>query len=386
MKHSSWTIVFPLLALLAFGGLTASAKSALEDDVLDVVIFAGQSNMEGYRTNANQVSREYRAKNTSASLFDGENWVQVDTNRNDFGPENGFAIEHWESTQRPLGIIKVAKGGTSLASDWSPRKDDSLFEELIRTTEKARASRNIRILGVAWMQGESDAKSSASAKAYKKNLEAFVSKFRKTLKLPDLPFVAGRVNPPEERFPGVSRVRKAIESARLNNYAWVDCDDLPKLPDSKMPDLHYNSWGTTLLGFRFADEILHFYNEGIGGEKASNARGEPIPFLRANLQGIMRHRPGVIHSLPGMVELLDSLQKAKTRDECNEYLKSALEIMSDAPGDNPGQIAANHDIRAVLTALLKGKSDLSKLDIHLITPGKERKVTQRGIPGVRYRP
>jgi hypothetical protein len=65
-------------------------------------------------------------------------------------------------------------------------------------------------------------------------------------------FVAGRVNPPKDRFPYVAIVRKAQEECKASGYAFLDCDALEKIRGR----LHYNTRGLVDMGYRFADTML----------------------------------------------------------------------------------------------------------------------------------
>ena len=62
--------------------------------------------------------------------------------------------------------------------------------------------------------------------------------------------MAGRINPPIEKFPYVDIVRKAQKRCSHPNYAWVDCDDL-----SKGDVTHYDTAGVVELGKRFAEKL-----------------------------------------------------------------------------------------------------------------------------------
>ena len=108
------------------------------------------------------------------------------------------------------------------------------------------------MVGMIWMQGESDSRDKNMAEAYSKNLADFIQTLRKDFKSPAMFFVAGRVNPPKDRFPYGDIVRNAQEKCTVPGYAFVDCDTLEKTHDR----LHYNTRGLVDMGYRFADAML----------------------------------------------------------------------------------------------------------------------------------
>ena len=223
-------------------------QTLLHGDPLDVYICAGQSNMQGSRSEKNLLPQALQAEQSRVFLFDGTDWRRLGPPERGFGPEISFAYEIQKTTDRPFGLIKYSKGGTSLAVDWNPADPDSLYARLKEQVELARQSRQIRIKGMIWMQGERDSRDEAMAAHYRENLTAFIMIARRDFDTPRMPFVAGRVNP---LYPCVDQVRLAQEMCGAVPYAFVDCDDLPKYEDN----LHYTTDGQVELGRRFAEKI-----------------------------------------------------------------------------------------------------------------------------------
>jgi hypothetical protein len=173
------------------------------------------------------------------------------------GPEIAFAVELQRKINKPIGIIKHARGGKNLAEDWSPDLPRSLYVQIKQMVEAAGKAREIRVVGMIWMQGENDSKFEAMADAYAENLENLIRTARRDFSTLDLVFLAGRVNPPARRFPFVDRVRAAQESCPLPGYAYVNCDDLSKKEDN----LHYDTEGLIELGRRFAHAMYEWVYE-----------------------------------------------------------------------------------------------------------------------------
>jgi len=221
----------------------------LGPDELPVFVLAGQSNMAGKGT-AKELPPDLRKEHRDVLLFTGGKWVPLKPGKR-VGPEVSFGVEAAKMLKRPVGIIKLAVGGTALHGRWNParRGADALYPRLVKTVKKAGKARRIRVLAMVWMQGERDARTAAAAAAYRKNLEKLVMSARRDFGNPRMAFVCGRVNPP---YPHAAEVRKAQESVSLPAYAWVDCDDLSKLPDG----LHYDTAGLVKLGRRFAEAAV----------------------------------------------------------------------------------------------------------------------------------
>lgn len=222
---------------------------AAHGEPLDVYICAGQSNMAGARSEKALLPPELQGVNKDILVFDGAQWTPLNPQAKGFGPEISFAYEMQKALGRPIGIIKHSKGGTNLAKDWNPKDPQSLYAQLKQKVDAARKSRDIRIAGMIWMQGENDSKFEVMAVAYPQNFENFIRTVRQDFDAPEMPFVAGRVNP---LYPNVGFVRAAQESCTAGHYAYVNCDDLPKYEDN----LHYTTAGQTELGRRFAQKML----------------------------------------------------------------------------------------------------------------------------------
>lgn len=249
-----------LLALLTLGGVVQAEAP------LKVFVLAGQSNMVGMRALEGDLPDELRGEVSPALFFDGEKWIPLaagKTEEKGFGPEISFAKKLLAGRSEPIGIIKLSKGGSMLATHWHPTKQgDSLYKQLLAKVAAAKNSRPIEIVGMLWMQGESDAVNENRAGRYADNLKIFIDSLRAEFGSPNMVFIAGRVNPPQDKFPEAETVRKAQEQCAVANYVYIDCDDLEKGPDN----LHYNTKGYVEMGNRFAEAAL---KKGLPGPVAA---------------------------------------------------------------------------------------------------------------------
>ena len=249
-----YTIVALVIACTAFIHV-ANAK----EKPLKVFICAGQSNMVGSRSIESKLPNDLQSAQKNL-FFDRNSWIALapgKTEKKGFGPEISFAQKMCGQLNEPIGIIKHSVGGTDLAKRWSPKNKKSLYASLVKKVKEAQKSKNIEIVGMLWMQGERDSKSSDMANAYANNLNNFIKALRKDFNSPNMYFVVGRVNPPKGKFPFVEIVRKAQEECKEENYAFIDCDTLEKGNDN----VHYSTKGIIAMGQKFAETMLELINK-----------------------------------------------------------------------------------------------------------------------------
>ena len=267
---------------------------------IQVVLLSGQSNMQGHgnydtlddavkKRIDNIADRVYLsssdnpkviAKPLSFYTMKGEDGKYKFTHH--FGPEIfiGLTLAEAHPNQQFL-LIKKAVGGTSLYGAWNPnwttekanlaergaaRKAMRLYQinliNIHNNLNRLKAEgKSYKIIGMAWMQGESDTNKEITASNYQQNLENLILGFRKEFNLPKLPVVIGQVNPLPRKFKaGPGLVRKGME-----NIAEKDAEievvktstdpswsDYPKHSDN----LHYNTIGQQRLGTAFGEKLL----------------------------------------------------------------------------------------------------------------------------------
>lgn len=246
---------------------------------LKVFILAGQSNMVG-QGQSREVPAELLKNDKVLAFVNGEgreftpefdsklrkqkwhydltkaNWMPYDVKTGHIGPDVGFIQEYAKSgKEESFGIIKFAVNATSLDAHWLNKghhKFGLLSQMLVETVQAAQKQKPVEIIGMLWMQGESDACGDEAGGKYAENLKTLIEKIRTECKAPEMVFICGRVNPPPAKYPGAEKVREAQMNCSLPDTYWVDCDDLPKRKD----DLHYTTEGQLELGKRFARKLL----------------------------------------------------------------------------------------------------------------------------------
>ena len=252
--------------------------SAYAGDVLKVVICAGQSNMLGKRSTVAELPEALQGTQKNLLINMGSNgWEPIEPGKSygkyqpkGFGPEVSFAAALSAALNEPIGIIKHSQAGTNLAKQWS---GGNPYQRLAEVVKEAKASKNIEIIGMLWMQGESDSKEQAMAESYQANLEALIQSARTDFESPNMIFIAGRTNPQGERFPFSDVVRKAQETCGSANYAYIDCDTLPKVGDG----VHYTTAGVVEMGQRFSNAMAErlsnmLAERGMTAEKLNETR------------------------------------------------------------------------------------------------------------------
>lgn len=189
--------------------------------------------------------------------------IKMEMKMDMIGPEFGFAKAMTELYPADeIHLIKVSKGGTPI-DFWLPdpkgkaNGHTSLLENIKNALAKIEGEHEI--VGMLWMQGESDAKTQADAEAYQKKLEQLIALMRKETGKPELPFVIGRLSSrilesKKFKMPFVKTVQSAQEAvAEKDKHAHVvNTDDLSQRDDL----VHYDQQGQLDLGKRFGEAMI----------------------------------------------------------------------------------------------------------------------------------
>lgn len=248
------------LALLALG--CAGRPEA------DLVVIAGQSNALGYGLSGADLPAEFRERDPQAMIWRDSRFQVLEPGRNTgspnrpaaWGPEAGFA-RTWRAARpdRPLYLVKLARGSTSLAPseglDWSPASKE-LFAETsaeVQAAKAALAARGLqpRIAAVVWIQGEADAMDASAARAYRANLTALIKAMRQGWREPGAPVVLARIPDFGAHASEVRAAQAAVDDADTLTFS-VDAQGLPMQADG----LHIAAAGQVRLGQALAEAVL----------------------------------------------------------------------------------------------------------------------------------
>jgi hypothetical protein len=279
------------------GGASGAAGSggAANPNAVNVFLLAGQSNATGQGYTKNypagfKIDAQVLLYHSPEiiSVTGGNVWAalrhaseKADSCGDRFGPELGFGNEVQALYPgRRIAIIKHAKSGTSLVSQWAPGSSpaDSAhfgaeFKTFVATVDsglKALKDKGLepKVVGMLWQQGEKDADLEGTASSeYGQHLSALIARSREQWSVPDMLFVYGFVYPKSGFGPGRDQVRAAEanidqdsgNALAVYNAFVVDTDDLELRaddPNTCYPNdlTHFGTAGQLELGKRFAQK------------------------------------------------------------------------------------------------------------------------------------
>ena len=165
--------------------------------LLDSVLMLGQSNMAGrgdfgqvkpirnpmcYMLRMGRWQPMCEPVNPDRAIFDGKF-------RSGISLAASFADEYAKATQRPVGLIPCADGGTTI-SQWLPGElnyDHALMQAKL-------AMRTSRLTAILWHQGESDCIREEDVAAYRGRFHQVITSLRRDLGRPDLPVIIGQLH------------------------------------------------------------------------------------------------------------------------------------------------------------------------------------------------
>ena len=263
------------LAVLVTTSLDAETKLPDRKN-FHLYLLAGQSNMAG-RGKVADVDKQPIARVLN---FSKENkWVPaVDPLHFDkpsiAGVGIGRSFAKVVAQNRPgvtIGLVPCAVGGSPISS-WEPDgyhagTQTHPWDDCLKRIHAAQKYGTFK--GVLWHQGESDAQLDRSA-VYEKKLHALIARFRRVLKTPGLPFLAGQMG----RWPGRpwDDGKKKVDAAHrrlpstANDTAFVSSRGLNHNGDG----VHFDSTSYRELGRRYAAAYLEL--EGRSRPTIGNAR------------------------------------------------------------------------------------------------------------------
>ncbi len=235
---------------------------------MDIVIMAGQSNMVGYKTQLSDLAPRWQNPIAHSKIWQDGAWKPLVAcggyQRSGFGPELSFAHQYARS-DRPLGIIKLARTGSFMSKHWRADLTDGLFDQLVQqVTEALAAAGAARLAGFLWVQGEADAFEAEAAGEYAASFKVFVERLRARLATPELPVLAAAVNPPREAFAHLDQVLDGLAQPGIENCHMISCEGLSRQRDR----LHYDLRGLSRLGRRFSDALDAHQQQSAPGARA----------------------------------------------------------------------------------------------------------------------
>ena len=229
---------------------------------IDLFIMAGQSNMQGWRSNAasypadpyhhdKKIPFYFEAKQYSSSH---KKWQTLSPQAGHFrtghfGPEVSFARAALSARLNPA-IFKYSSGGTNLKYNWKAPGHHGMYDDMVKNLRGAiqalkAQGHTVVPRAIIWIQGESDARSAQLAKEYYVNLKRILRHLRvNVLRAPRLPIIVSL----DEQHHQVQRNPQVVDAQlRLtmedSSIAFVSMFGLEKADGT-----HLTARGTILQG------------------------------------------------------------------------------------------------------------------------------------------
>ncbi len=194
----------------------------------DLFIMAGQSNMQGWRSDAaqypvdtrnidSQIPFYFEALNYSSS---NNNWQTLEPQlghfkQGHFGPEVTFARALKRSNMNPV-IFKYSSGSSSIKTQWKAPGHKGQYDDMVKHLKQAiqqlkNQGHSVVPRAFVWIQGESDANNQQLAQEYYWHLKKLLTHLRNSvLRQPTLPVILSI----DEQHPRV-QLRPQVVDAQL---------------------------------------------------------------------------------------------------------------------------------------------------------------------------
>jgi Carbohydrate esterase, sialic acid-specific acetylesterase len=240
---------------------------------IDLFVMAGQSNMQGWKSDARRYPRDvqdldqrilfyWRSPGISSS---GGLWKTLRPQSGlfpdgHFGPEITFARKLKLAGYNPA-IFKFTLGGAGLGADWKPQEPSGLYEmmrsELNEAVKKLEMKgKNVVPRLFVWVQGESDA-NPKYIKNYEKSLNHIIDNMRQEV-FHDcrLPIILGV----DEQHPDVVRFPEIIQSQKriAGRERYVERTSMLGL--EKVDATHLSPAGVAQQGLRIFEVYMSLEN------------------------------------------------------------------------------------------------------------------------------
>ncbi len=248
-----WLFILPLIHTNIFA------------DNIDLFIMAGQSNMQGWRSDAASypVDKNHLDKRIpfyfKALNYDSthKKWETLRPQKGHFrkghfGPEITFSRALLKKKHLRPAIFKYSSGGTSLKNDWKVAGKGGLYDDMVSNLKKAikelkAQGHKVTPRAIVWIQGESDADNKKLATEYYWHLKRMLTHLRNNvLHKPQLPVILSvdEQHPRVQQNPQVvdAQIRLASEN---NSMSFVSMMGLEKYDAT-----HLTAKGTIQQGQR----------------------------------------------------------------------------------------------------------------------------------------
>jgi hypothetical protein len=232
-----------------------------------VFILAGQSNMAGRGlveptdTLSDPRILTLGRNNTWIHAKEPLHFYEPDLTGLDCGLSFGKELVKYVPDSVSIAVIPCAVGGSSM-DQWlgdSVHRSVQLLSNLRNRVDYAKQYGTVK--GILWHQGESDA-SGKLIPVYNQKLNKLISVFRQIVGQNDLPILIGElaafaVPEKQDRWDSLNQIIHKVAGNDDNTYV-IGTEDL----DTKGDDVHFDSEGQRLMGWRFARMFAGYYVDG----------------------------------------------------------------------------------------------------------------------------
>lgn len=270
------------LAIVGFMTCAPMSVDADERRVINLFLFAGQSNMAGADSEVadppgfQQTDADRLTRFTTAPLPGGDHsdlyvpWGGIRghqiKNKLVHGPEVGFARALYQAGWRDVAIIKVFANFGRDVQTWPWSENGSLHDAWMkfvdaRIKELTANGDTVQVRGFIWHQGIDDAIHGKLALEYDKNLSGLIASLRKRFQAEDAPFVLARsVNskiaqptpdPEGKSLMSIVRRLQVQVGESVSKCGWIDVDDLPNVNRH-----HFSADSQLMIGQRYGATFL----------------------------------------------------------------------------------------------------------------------------------
>ena len=217
-----------------------------------VYLVAGQSNAVGFGVEAQLPSYIPAGSTITNTKYWGNGysaWADMTAGNTNASQYFGYELPLGYLTS-PSYILKYASGGTNLHTQWDPDgASNTIYDNWLATVTNGLNAITVpyQVVGMAWMQGESDA-NNGNAQNYETNLTEFIAAVRTVVGFPKMRFGIGKIYVPNGNQTYVNIVRtaqQAVADADDNVYT-IETNDL-SLHDT----IHYNGTALITMAERF---------------------------------------------------------------------------------------------------------------------------------------
>ncbi|MGI9174794.1 MAG: sialate O-acetylesterase [Rhodothermales bacterium] len=216
---------------------------------LHIFILAGQSNMEGHASLEGYVPPPPPIAERLFIFTQDYTWqtAREPLNPAGVGPSVAFAAEVARDEDVPVGLVPVARGGTSIRQWQASRRDGSLYAEMIKRA--LAASHQGEIKGLLFFQGEREAQGDSTDRTsiWSEAFERFAGDVRRNLGRPRLPIVFAQIGPNSKNLDRWRVVQEEQATVDLPHTAMIITANVPGARG-----IHFSAQGYLEIGRRFA--------------------------------------------------------------------------------------------------------------------------------------